>query len=93
MTYYSLDDAFQSGLELSQDGPCFGLRYIHVTLVTPLQYIGHRVFSSPYTWQTYAQISLKRIEFGCGIVKLAKDLGISPDLRWFLGIYCNLDFF
>ncbi|KAI9362051.1 hypothetical protein DFJ73DRAFT_813160 [Zopfochytrium polystomum] len=63
----TLYDVFQHGLKLGPNMPCFGHR---PTTRDPLT---GAVTSKGYVWQTYRQISERRINFGCGLNKINED--------------------
>ncbi|KAJ3113550.1 hypothetical protein HDU96_003287 [Phlyctochytrium bullatum] len=76
----TLYDAFQHGKKVSGNRPCFGHR---PTVKDPET---GAVRSDGFVWQTYNQIAERRINFGCGLAKINKEVIQGSD-KVNLGIY------
>ena len=73
-------DMFQYGLKMKPNSPCFGHRPTERDPATG------GIKSGDFVWQTYKQVSERRIDFGCGLEKLNKDILKGPQ-RFNVGIY------
>ncbi|KAJ3095256.1 hypothetical protein HDU97_007115 [Phlyctochytrium planicorne] len=73
-------DAFQQGKKVSGNRPCAGHR---PTVRDP---ITGAVKSEGFVWQTYNQISERRINFGCGLFKIQREV-VGGNDKFNLGIY------
>ncbi|KAJ3316481.1 hypothetical protein HDU76_001761 [Blyttiomyces sp. JEL0837] len=67
-TIKTVYDIFQHGLKLSGNRPCLGHR---PTVRDP---VTGAIKSEGYVWQTYKQVSERRINFGCGLMKVYKEV-------------------
>ncbi|KAI9335169.1 hypothetical protein DFJ73DRAFT_852065 [Zopfochytrium polystomum] len=76
----TLYDGFQAGLKQAPNSPCFGHR---PTVRDP---VTGAVTSKDYVWQSYRQVSERRINFGCGINKLNDDI-LKAGEKFRLAIY------
>ncbi|KAJ3202825.1 hypothetical protein HDU67_000257 [Dinochytrium kinnereticum] len=79
-TIKTMYDAFQHGKKISGNRPCAGHRPTTKDPVTGV------VKSEGFVWQTYNQISERRINFGCGLSKINKEIVKGED-KFNLGIY------
>ncbi|KAJ3405864.1 Long chain acyl-CoA synthetase 7 peroxisomal, partial [Chytridiales sp. JEL 0842] len=75
-------DVLEEGLKHNASSPFLGHR---PAITDPLT--GAKVYK-PYEWQTYKTVNERRIDFGCGLMKVYKDtLKEAAKEKWFLGIY------
>ncbi|KAJ3411439.1 hypothetical protein HDV05_002174 [Chytridiales sp. JEL 0842] len=80
-TIKTCHDAFENGLKISPNGNCLGHRPSVRDPVTG------ELKSGDYVWQSYKQVAERRINFGCGLMKVYNDVVKETEPKWKLGIY------